>query len=414
MNTIKQSINRTSAFLFFLIGLNFMNRFYYLAVILFIKVIFFSTNPQESKSNINAMLVFLFCAFYCLFAPPDVMYGINAVIKVFSCYLAYLVGRKVIDSKDINEKLMVNYINILALGSATLGTLTLLNNVKRFGIFGFERIMPDFWTGELLNATSQSALFLLLSGISFYVIVILKKQPLLKLTIIAGVCMLILNALLTSSRTAIAYPIAIFLISYLSYLFINKKIQVKSFLLLNFILVFIVVLYEINLLHIKDFVAELPLFERLNGTNYIPLTGDLRFGVYSFFIQNMAQYPFGGLNSINPIYYMHNMWLDAYAVSGIFAFIFLILFTARIFINALRLLNHSRVDGGLKVFLAGVYLSFFLLFMSEPVLLANPWFFITFCLIAGMTDKYLDNIIATTISGKSVLPKTMPVVLSVN
>jgi O-antigen ligase len=110
----------------------------------------------------------------------------------------------------------------------------------------------------------------------------------------------------------------------------------------------------------------------------------------------MADYPFGGLNSINPIYYMHNLWLDVYAVSGILAFLLLVIFTVRIFIMIYKLVRHAKVGMEFKIFIIGVYSSFFLLFMTEPVLLASPWFFLTFCLIAGMTDKYHDSLDSIT------------------
>lgn len=352
----------------------------------------FPSYNLDRTGNINALLILLFCIFYCLFAPSDILYGINAIIKIFSCFLGYIVGRKVISAMDTNAEPVINYIIIFAFGLASFGTLSLYSNIKNFGIFGWERIMPNFWTGELYNATAQSSLFLLLSGISFYVLVILKRRILLKLLVFTGICLLILNAFLTMSRTAIVYPIITFIITYLSYLFLTRKFRLINFVLLNLLIIVLVVVYNHNAWGIKDFVIELPLFRRMHRTEYINLLEDTRFIAYSFFIKNMMNYPLGGLNSINPIFFMHNLWLDVYATSGIFAFLFLLLFTIRIFINLFKIIKHSGVDDGLKIILIGIYLSFFLLFMSEPVLFANPWFFIIFCIIAGMTDKYIDNI----------------------
>lgn len=398
MNSNKQSVNITTAVLFFLMGLNFMNWFKYLAIIIFVKEYLITVKYEVGKISINALLIFLFCTFYCLFAPSDILPGIKATILIFSYYLGYLVGKKVIDTENTNENLIVNYVFVLAFGFASFGALNLIYNLKRSGLYGFERIMPDFWTGELYGATAQSSLFLLLSGIAFYVIVILKKHLFLKITVLVGILILILNALLTASRTAIVYPILILLFSSISYLILSKKIQLKSFLIFILIIGFMFFSYESNLLGIKNFVSELPLYDRLNSPDYIQLSEDGRIGVYSFFIQNMLYYPLGGLNKINPILYMHNLWLDVYAVSGIFPFILLLLFTGRIFINGIHLIKNPRVDDGFKTLLVGTYLSFFFLFMSEPVLLANPWFFVIFCVIGGMTDKYLANIRRTTVS----------------
>lgn len=405
----KESFNKTNTFLLFLIGLNFMSWFYYLIILAFIKIALFSKSSRQKNISINTVLIFLFCSFYCLFAPPDVLYGFNAVIKIFSIYLAFVVGRRIVETDGISTKVVIHYTIVLAIGTTLLGALSLISNIRNYGLFGFERIMPEFWTGNMLNATSQSALFLLLSGVSFYVLIIMKKQYLLKIAVFTGIGFLLLNALLTSSRTAIIYPVAAFVISYFSYMFLSKKIKLGNFIFLNLILVTLFVLYQNNVWNIQNVLTQLPLFQRVTNEIYIPLNEDERLKTYSFFVQNMADYPFGGLNSINPIYYMHNLWLDVYAVSGILAFLVLIVFTIRVFILIFNILTNPDICNEFKVFLIGAYTSFILLFMTEPVLLSSPWFFMTFCLITGMTEKYHENFGSVPVVGVIGPTETNPV-----
>lgn len=386
-------ILKTVAILFFLMGLNFLNMFYYLAIITFFYVFLFSKSSQVNNwLNVNSVLILFFCIFYSLFFPSDLIESknINMVIKIFSYFLGYLIGRIIINNDDAEEFQISNYIIIFALGTALLGTLTIFKNIKMFGIFGFERNMPSFWTNDLYGATAQSSLFLILSGISVYVLLILRKNLVLKFIVILGILLLLLNAFLNASRTALLYPIVSFFLSYFLYLLYFKNKNIKKVVLIIGVISVSFILYYNNILGIKSLVDNMPLFVRLNSEYNNSLIQDSRLGSYSFFIQHMSEYPFGGLNSINPILYMHNLWLDIYAVSGILAFIFSLLFSCGIIINITRLIRNREVSEGFKVLITGTFLSFFLLFMTEPVLLANPWFFIVFCIIGGMIDKYLD------------------------
>lgn len=392
MEKTNSSANHLVAILFFLMGLNFLNYFYYIAILTFVYVFLFSKHSQSDNwLNLNSILGLFFCVFYSIFYTSDQVEGINTIIKIFSYFLGYLTGRMVIKINE-EESQISAYIIIFAIGTALLGTLTIFKNIQAYGIFGFERIMPGFWTDDLYGATAQSSLFLILSGISVYVLYVIRQKFLLKLLVVLGILLLLLNAFLNASRTALIYPIVSFSFSYILYTFYFSKKNTRKFITIIIVIVLSFFLYSYNILGIKSLIDEMPLFVRLNAEYNNSIIRDSRLGSYSFFIQHMFEYPFGGLNTINPILYMHNLWLDVYAVSGILAFVFSILFSGGILLNIIKILRLPEVSEGFKVLTIGTFLAFVLLFMTEPVLLANPWFFIIFCIVGGMTDKYYENL----------------------
>jgi len=373
-----------SLFLFF-ISMNFYNQAYKLIVLLFFLLLIFP-NRRNYFINKTSNTILLFCFSCFIFTPNQ---SLKEHLYFFLYYLCYVIGQKIVgNSKNINKTVFLYFISI-ALGCAFHGILSFVFNYKAVGLGGFERQMPDVWSGEdsLYGATAQAVLFILLGGTAYNVFFQTKKAFLLKAIYILSVIFLLLNGIYVASRSAILVPLVSFGMAFGTNILLSKR-KSKPIIISTAIVVLLLSIFLTNMESVNSFLDTLPLFERVEKTTQTNLYNDPRLNAYSFFLNNMTDYPFGGLNSINPLDYMHNIWLDIYADMGIIPFVIFLIITFHCLNYLLKIFRSKKIDNSVKSLLIGVYTPIFLVFFTEPMIAAANYFVMLFMMILGMTDKY--------------------------
>lgn len=84
--------------------------------------------------------------------------------------------------------------------------------------------------------------------------------------------------------------------------------------------------------------------------------------------------------------YAHNLWLDVGWSTGVLPFLLLIAFTVLTIINCLALLS-SRNSSYIKLLLTACLTGILLDCFVEPIIEANYFLFIAFCILAGMINR---------------------------
>ena len=384
--------------LLFVLSLNLLNKFYYITIVIFAISAYTFLSKKKALNfsfDINIVYIFLFSTFYAVLNSEHSRISLNSMAHDLLYFLGYFCGYVLINNKNIDYEDTYNKnIFIMTAGCCIHGLLNTISNLKSYGLNITARSLPDYWTGEIWVATGQATMFVLIVGYSFYGIFLKKtKHFTMRILSVIFLFIAIFYNLYTASRTILVILIIVYIISIigsLNFKVINNKM--KYIIIIAVSILFIAIVYLNNIFGIREFVESMPLFNRLSSKNQTDLVDDDRINRWKFALNNFWKYPFGGLNIRRQISYIHNFWLDAYDVAGIVPLFFLLLYTIRSMKNALFIIISDQVNSNFKVLIAGVYISFLLQFMVEPILTGVPWLFILFCIITGMTDRYSQNI----------------------
>lgn len=156
-------------------------------------------------------------------------------------------------------------------------------------------------------------------------------------------------------------------------------------------------MYQYNIFGIRDIIDSSTLMLRLLDTSNAQIRSD-RNRLEQFFggIVALIEHPFGGLIEET---YFHNMWLDVARVSGIIPFISICIFTVFTVRTIWWIFENKRIDKSSRYIILSFNLGILLNFFVEPILEGMLDMFLTFCLVAGMTEAF-----RVTYKYRNVLP----------
>lgn len=401
---IKNKYDIQLLILVFLLSLNVFDKFYYLTLFLFIVVLFnILIKGKNISFNTNMILIFAFCIFYSFFNAEVSSITIKSIAHDLLYFLGYFSGYLLINVKNEKyENIYEKYILAMVTGTCLHGILNVTNNIKVYGFYINIRSLPDYWTGAMWSATGQATLFVLIVGYSYYVLFVkTEKSTFTKIFVTIGLVVAIFYNLITASRTIFIIILIVYLISFISSLFLeNKKTKFRSVISLIIVLLVLIYFYFNNIFGIRGFVENMPLFNRLANPEMTGINNDPRLDRMKFVVQNFWEYPFGGLNFRNQVGYAHNLWFDAYDVAGIIPLALLLLFTVGVLKNIVLIIKSRKVTSNFKILIIGIYSALMIQFMVEPILAGVPWLFILFCIFAGMTDRYCKYVSVKKIERK--------------
>jgi len=369
---------KTEYLLLFLCAIEFLGRFNYIILILFIFLLIKKSIKFQTGHNEMLVYIVLFSFFYFVFAGDTISFT-----DPFVWICSYLIGVALI--KDKQSFLIILF--ILSLGTGLNGILVSVNSYIATGEIGI-RQMPDIWTGNLRGATSQSCAFLIFSGLLISILSSPSIKKLIKFFSIVFLFCAIFNAIMSASRTALLYPIITIILSWL--LVINKKNIVRWLIITFSITAIILFIYHSDFMSAKSFYEKQLLYERFTKVDEGNILNNPRLSSWTFFSNNYDKYFWGGLSKNNPILYMHNLILDTYAYAGILTTLLLVLIIVRSFIAALRIVwNTDYIE---RSYVLCVFVCFLLIFNTEPIIQASNWFFSLFLMYCGMIDSRRNKI----------------------
>lgn len=375
----------------FILSMNFLNKFFILTLVF---IGFLLINRLNSKLFFNRNFIFLmfFCSTYVIFGSrnSEVIYGINAIFKIFLYLASYFTGVILLKYTDFRiNKELIKYLLAIAFGTCIHGILNFIINYKRYGLFSSVHAFTDIWTNQIRATTGQNVTFCIFIGALFYLVYIQKKVALKIIAILTLTCIILYN-FMTAGRMVFFILLLVFSICGMAYIKLSKN---KSFRTMSYILITItglVILFNLNVFGIKDLWLQSSLYMRVSlKGNYWGVMEDSRLDRVTLYLDNLSYYPFGGNYMRSRFSYAHNLILDTYDTVGIVSTLFLLAFLINSIKNVLKIFNNKHISLEIKILLIGIFSAVIIQFMIEPILEGSPWLFVLYCMMTGMVDRYL-------------------------
>lgn len=239
------------------------------------------------------------------------------------------------------------------------------------GIFYDGGFVSDFWHNDIDSFMLRTGLSLYCLGMTSYSIACLYKNQYRTITniIISAltICFCFITSILSSNRSLPIIFIAFFL-----FLGFNSITKIHNRTLKTILFVSICGLVVFGFLILLGFVKlpfNLTFLERiLDPTKN---SNSARMELYTIFFKNFYKYPIGGLNTLQDLDYVHNVFLDMYTYGGFIPFVIFVAFSIDMTIKLLKAKDKTQMSEGRYM----LYLSMFVLTIGlglfEPIYNAN-------------------------------------------
>jgi len=318
-------------------------------------------------------------------------FSTNGTILLYLIYpfTLYVMGYIVTNGK---YKKMYQYLILVIVSFTLFGYLSLLNTVLTYGdmtsaikTFGGQRLVMNFWDDSFITATGINTL--LSFGLAMLPLVFLKDNKdkhnntiriMALLSFVAATyCVLQLG-----NRSGFAIIVLSFLVTTL---FVRKASlkKVAGIFSTAFFLLIFKYLFDQNMFGLRFAWENTLLYARLQSTD---IGSDSRVLAWKLTFNGLFENPMGGKETLIPLNYAHNLWLDVAFEGGFFPFAVLVLFTL-ISIGSIitfRRYNHPVVLKGIVI---ALFTAFIITFMVEPVIQGWFTYFNIFCFIVGMIQR---------------------------
>lgn len=322
-------------------------------------------------ASLSYMLLSLYNGYYTSLSS----YCLKFISPIILFYVGYLKGVRGYNYWKKN-------ILIIMFASFIHGFLNMLfnRNVNILLIAG--RQYRDIYGGTI-SATLQNLMFILSSSLFFYFLVCEKNKKIK----ISGIFLGIAGAycsIVSASRTMLVLMILVFFISLVVYLSLKHN-MIVSISYIGFITFFILIIFGIiislNLFGIKGWFEGTALAQRmLTSSTSNGISENLRWKYSWDILKMLIDYPLG---NIPYSHYAHNLWIDIAKEVGIIPFILYIVFFISNSKDMYCYCLKNKKYKGRVVFIISVFVSYILVFFTEPVMEGLPIIFCMFCFICG-------------------------------
>ena len=374
--------------LFALATMNVIGRYYYFV---YIALIFFCLKPKRKfkVDMVPVLLLSLLGLSWVLFSPTTTI-SIFGLVKPFTYLLCYIIGSSMIDDDDgygsDKTPLKLFYIMVTAV---SIGSFChyLINWFTNFG--SSDRNTIDICTGEPMGATGQAALDCLPLALAI-ALLFSETSKKIKITSIITVVLVLGYNLILSGRTLIIMLLVIVAVAFLYNMSMQKKSRMRLILIITVAIILLVYIYQSNLFNVRTYVENSPIYERffLEDSNQ-GIDEDSRMRKKLYHLENMDRYIFGGAHIRQEIGHAHDILLDTYDESGVFALVGMIGYLLVSIVHLVKCLTNKSLPFEFRNIILCVYVTVYIEFMVEPILQGMPWLFATFCLIDGYVSRIL-------------------------
>lgn len=346
---------------------NFMNVGHYAIFALFpiVIIMFFRTG---AKINIQQFMLLLFCSVFGYFLNAYQLRtpGIIFITVVFPSVFYFLGKYLAHKSKKVTMHVLVlTILTITGFGFTNVYTSNVIDLLQWRGV-------ESVW-GYKISATGINAYISL--GLSLIPMLFIKDSKRKKLLYLIIFGLSVYSMTKMGSRTGIL----IIALSIASYFLILKRVTKKSI----FVLVigaFAAMYYYKN--------AQGSLF--LSRTSGMSFADDPRIKAWDAAWKGLFLFPSGGKQTVLPLQYAHNLWLDVGFETGIIPFLLLAIFSLLVLLNVVKL-NRIEIPYKLKVLFLCLSSAFVVTFFMEPVLEGWIFYFNAFCLYAGLLNGTIST-----------------------
>ena len=341
----------------------------------------------------NDLLILLFSVSYFMIYWMHFGIALNEIILyLIGPWCAYVIA-KVYVEESVHEHSIIILVLVLSIGMYLHGVLNIIAYVNsgHFAQYAHYRQSVDFWRNELVNVKTTEMLFTFATGLGLGVF-FAKYKLKYKICAIVIVCVSMLLTIFMANRSLLIIFVVVLFWRLLCWL-LDKHIPfIRKILLLSgliLILMLVVVAINMNVSGIGDAFYSMKVVQRFSSD--VELT---RFDVWSPFFKNLkfVEYPWGGklLTQGSQFGYMHNMWLDVYNVTGILPFLFLIIITLKLILDFYEFTQVMKRENRKNecVVIQSLFLAIAMNMMVEPILEANPYYFLSVLMFWGAMNQY--------------------------
>ena len=366
--------------LLFLTFVNFANNLNYLLVLTFLWLFLNKKISVRSFDTLTSTCFIIFCFTYIAFGSA---YLSVSTIPSWAC--AFVIGYSIVKKNDD----VLPVLSVVALGLLAEGVLTIFLSPSFTMDSSGDRFFNSIWNGQQRPGTAQDCSFYMYSACAFYLAGHDRVKLPFKVFFVVLAFYFVFDSLVTATRSVLLYCT---IILFFAYFIKNRITKFSSFSIVIFFIVIIYVCYLSNVFGIKTIFGDSFLFQRIVNGDDGGVMHNSRLGSWNTFFDHWMDFPLGGLRHANKISFMHNILLDTYASAGIFTSLALLIIILRNLLFVFR--SYRRSNNITKYLLPSCFLSFILVFNSEPIIESSHSFFAAYLFFVGVVCKYnsLNNI----------------------
>lgn len=321
----------------------------------------------------------------CAFGLTYVLFGGSSFDNIQNIFIlplvAYIVGWCSFEQGGRSSYSATNNILGITFGFALHAALNYLTNIGTTN----RGLLVDFWSGSYWSATGSGFLNTIIFSLFVYFLA-LEKRRWIKVLFGLLTLMCVLYMLMLGNRTQLLILITVSIVAGALYLLERGSWDslAKAFTGICALIVIFALCYQFNLFKLSDLLNKSNLVARFIEENEMQKSNLERVTHMLAGIKNLYQHPFGGQKSQT---YFHNMWLDICRIAGLIPMGLMMLFNGITIRNALSIFRNKQIDMGTRYLIISVYIGCFMNCLVEPVLEGLISFFLSFCLINGITDS---------------------------
>ena len=239
----------------------------------------------------------------------------------------------------------------------------------------------DFWKQTYMPGTQQIVFFLPALAMFAPAVIYIKQRKWVSILTALVAMFFCYTSLATRSRMSIVIFAIVFVMQIFIFILLEGKIvkkilsSKKAWALAAIIVVLLIGAFFVlrDTTVVGGFIYN---FGKDGG-----ILNNIRFTAQRQALSQLFTYPMGGMQMDLILEgYCHNTWLDMANESGLIPFFAFAVYTAVTFYETVCFVRMKEISTEAKLIVAGMYISFFLLFTVEPALeasvhLTTPWFF---------------------------------------
>ncbi len=345
------------------------------------------------------LLLLLFSLSYSVIYFIHNSIDINGIIwYVIGPWAAYLYGRLFIEKATIPHAFMA-FIAVLAMGMFMHGLLNLIAYIRSDHVtsYAFFRRSVDFWRGTVVNVNTTGMYCTFAVGLGVGVLFSRVSKP------VKALCfgIIVLSAALSvffANRTLlmiIGGLVAWQLIRVFASADVCRKKKISMVIALVGVVLLVAIVLGFNIGGAGDWYDSLKVVKRFRDEGV-----SNRFIVWSYFFEDglFLSHPFGGGQMLKAadVSYFHNMWLDVYHAAGFIPFLLLAVITFKAVVSTIRSCRIMKQNGyptSATVYQC-VMVAAALNCAIEPIIEANPYFFLTIMMFLGAGNGFCRQVTA--------------------
>lgn len=364
---------------------------------MYVSLAFFFLTPQR-RLNLNfSFAILVFFSLSLIVFNANYQGGIADIIKAFYFPFGYLMGISLfIDEQETDllsvEKKTRLAIYVVAIGSFVHFCLNMLVNLGRTN-----RAVIEFWSREELSATGQATFAsLIIAVIAATLFSDTSKKK--KGFAIAALVLVILYNLILSGRTLFVLIAVALIVAYFYKSYVKKINIIKTCAILVVSVAVLLSLYNANAFKMKTTFERSNFYDRFFGGDVTQdIDEDSRMEHKTYYITHLGDSMFGG-GHLREAYghSAHDLYLDTYDESGIFAALLIIFYILASLIRMIQCLKNKRISLETRQLVLCIYLIVNIMFFMEPIIRGMPWLLFSYCFIDGAIAHLLTNANADT------------------